>query len=436
MYPVTAPPYWRVERTKRRNQAFRENNLNRVEYADSHFTAASGTTLYAAATFPQKYYGNIFIGDVSGNLVHRDVLNYNDDSVTFVAKRDDAEKSTEFLTSSDAWFRPVNFTLGPDGALYVIDMYRQHIEAPPFIPEDLKTDMDFLKGNQMGRIYRIVPQNAGPYKHISANLKQAPAAKLVELLSNPNQWWRLQAQRMLLERQDKSVVPQLKDLASHHADPRARLHCLFVLEGLNSLDAKTIKRAMSDTHAGIRESAIILAEKFPDCIPDIIRRTGDSSARVVLQATLSLGQFPGSQTIHALASVIEEHAHNYWFRIAVLSSEAGSSLPLLELLTKRGFFSGESAREQSGFLEDFSYIIGLRNLQAEVLDLIKTLNVADIKKETSLQHAGLTGLAAGLKKSGKKIKNGHLLQEALKKMGPGATTEDKVLIEEIFKVIL
>ena len=92
MYNVTSPPYWRVERTKRRNQAFQENHLDQVEYAQGHFTAASGGTVYAGDAFPEKYYGNVFIGDVSGNLVHRDVLTAIADSVTFVAKRDDGGK--------------------------------------------------------------------------------------------------------------------------------------------------------------------------------------------------------------------------------------------------------------------------------------------------------------------------------------------------------
>ncbi|MBS1736102.1 MAG: dehydrogenase, partial [Bacteroidetes bacterium] len=132
MYQITQAPYWRVERTKRRNQSYQENNLDRVEYEDDHFTGACGTAVYGADAFPEKYYGNIFIAEVAGNLVHRDVVGLHADSITYVAKRDETEKNKEFLTSTDPWFRPVNFTVGPDGSLYVIDMYRQHIEGPAF----------------------------------------------------------------------------------------------------------------------------------------------------------------------------------------------------------------------------------------------------------------------------------------------------------------
>ena len=327
MYNVTAPPYWRVERTKRRNKVFQEHHLDRKEYAEGHFTASSGTTIYAGDAFPEKYYGNVFTGDVSGNLVHRDVLTAFADSVVLVAKRDDVEKSREFLTSTDSWFRPVNFTLGPDGALYVIDMYRQHVEGPDFIPEDLKSDMDYFNGNQMGRIYRILPKNAGVHKKTLQNLKNAQTSELVELLSNPNQWWRLQSQRILLERQDKSAVPALKILFARHQDPRVRLHALFALEGLYSLDAKLVEQAMKDSHPGVRESGIILSEKYLECLPQLIERIKDSSARVVFQATLSLGEFSVSQVVPALTNVVEKRGRDPWFRTAVLSSEAGSSYP-------------------------------------------------------------------------------------------------------------
>ena len=302
MYNASSPPYWRVERTKRRNQAFQENNLDQVEYAEGHFTGASGTTIYLGHSFPEKYYGNVFIGDVSGNLVHRDILTAFADSVALVAKRDDVEKSEEFLTSTDPWFRPANFSVGPDGSLYIIDMYRQHIEAPTSVPEDLKSDMDYNNGKDKGRIYRIVPKNAGSYKKVSPDLKNATTEQIVEQLSNPNQWWQLQAQRILLERQDKSVVPALKNLFTRHQDPRVRLHALYALEGLNSLDAIIVEQAMKDVHPGVRENGIMLSEKYPELLPRLIERINDSSACVVFQATLSLGEFPAAQVVPALAS--------------------------------------------------------------------------------------------------------------------------------------
>ena len=435
MYNASSPPYWRVERTKRRNKAFQENHLDQVEYAEGHFTGSSGTTLYLGNMFPEKYYGNVFIGDVSGNLVHRDVLTILSDSVVVVAKRDDTEKNKEFLTSTDPWFRPDNFTVGPDGALYIMDMYRQHIEAPSSVPEDLKRDMDYNNGKDKGRIYRVVPKNAGPYKKMTPGLKNATIEQLVEQLSNAGQWSQLQAQRMLLERQDKSAVAALKNLFNRHNDPRVRLHALYALEGLNSLDAQIVEQAMNDAHPGVRENGVMLSEKYPELLPRLIERINDSSARVAFQATLSLGEFPPAQVVTALARVIEKHGQDSWFRIAVLSSEAGSSLPLLELLVKQDLFFRKTTNEGTAFLDDFSYVIGARNMAGEIFGLVKLLAAGGIKKEQGLQLAGLKGLASGIRKSKNKIKADTMLKEELKIFEGDSSSEIKAVVGEINKLI-
>jgi hypothetical protein len=295
--------------------------------------------------------------------------------------------------------------------------------------------MDYNNGKDKGRIYRIVPKNAGSYKKMSPDLKNATTEQLVEQLSNPSQWWQLQAQRILLERQDKSVVPALKNLFAHHQDPRVRLHALYALEGLNSLDAKIVEQAMKDVHPGVRENGIMLSEKYPELLPQLIERINDSSAHVAFQATLSLGEFPAARVVHALASIIEKHGQDSWFRIAVLSSEAGSSLPLLELLVKRGLFFKEAKEEGTSFLQDFSHIIGARNKEGEIVGLLKVLTAAGIKKEQGLQLAGLTGLASGIKKSENKIKADPMLKEALKNMEADSANEIKVAVGEISKLL-
>jgi putative membrane-bound dehydrogenase-like protein len=300
MFQLTPPPYWRAERTSRRQKQYKEQNLDRVEYAEDHFTGASGGTIYAGDGFPEEYYGNVFTGDVAGNLVHRDVLVALDDSPTFVARRDQAESDREFLASTDSWFRPVNFAYGPDGFLYVIDMYRQHIETPLSIPEDLKEDMDFLNGTELGRIYRIVPENASPRKDGNTNIREMNSAECVALLKHPNRWWRLQAQRMLIERQDLSIINDLKDLLAEGEDARARLHALYTLEVLNSLNSQLVREAMHDRHPGVRQHAARLSEQYSELLPDLLKSANDSSIWVAFQSTLSLGDFSGSQVTDAL----------------------------------------------------------------------------------------------------------------------------------------
>lgn len=398
MFQLTPPPYWRAERTRRRTQQYKEQNLDRVEYAEDHFTGSSGGTIYAGDAFPEEYYGNVFTGDVAGNLVHRDVLFPQEESPAFVAKRAESEQSKEFLASTDSWFRPAGFTVGPDGMLYVVDMYRQHIETPLSIPEDLKEDMDFLRGNQHGRIYRIVPENAGESKQTSFSLKEKTAGELVGLLAHPNRWWRLQAQRLLLERQDSSIVPGVKELFSGHDDPRVRLHALYVLEGLNTLDASLVSQAMKDSHPGVREHGVMLAERYPALLPELLKIVDDPAVRVVFQATLSLGQFSGEKVVGALSKVMEKYGKDSWFQTAVLSSPAGSSVDMLTSLINASFFEVHEPWKVT-FLEDFSYTVGSATRQKEILAYLNLFDGPALKKDDQWKIAGVKGLTKGLEKS-------------------------------------
>jgi putative membrane-bound dehydrogenase-like protein len=398
MYQLTETPYWRQVRTDRRNKEFKENNLDRVEYARDHFTAASGGTIYEGDIFPKEYHGNIFTGDVSGNLVHRDILYPGDTVPYFIAKRAAQETNKEFLQSTDTWFRPASFSIGPDGYLYVIDMYRQHIETPLSIPEDLQKGMDFNAGNTYGRIYRIAPKDAGPYNKVTVNLKNATSAGLVGFLSHPNQWWRIQAQRLLLERQDKSVIPAVKALFSQSEDPRFRLHALYVLEGMNTLDAEIVKKAMKDSSPGVRENAAILSERFPSCLPRLTEMINDSSIRVAFQVALSLGQFTDKAVVSAMAKVVEQRGQSAWFRTAVLSSEAGSSIDLLNELDKNNSFFNAVTPWKSTFLENLSNVIGQRNQKKQIMALLEIISKPSPSKTKDWESACVKGLIKGQEK--------------------------------------
>jgi putative membrane-bound dehydrogenase-like protein len=399
MYQLTDAPYWRAERTRRRNQKFQESHLNRVEYEKDHFTAATGTTFYGGEALGKEYYGNVFIGDAAGSLAHRDILVNVDSAPYVVAKRPEHETKKEFMASTDSWVRPTSFTTGPDGYLYMIDMYRQHIETPLSIPEDLQADMDFNAGNKDGRIYRIAPKNASPYKPVSPNLRNAKSIDLVALLSHQNSWWRLQAQRLLLERQDKSVVPSVKTLFNRSENPITRLHAIYVLEGLNALDAGIVKQAIKDVSAGVRENAAILSERFPECFNELKKMVNDPSKRVVLQASLSLGEFNDKSVVSTFANALEKNGQYPWFRTAVLSSKAGSSIDLLKMLRDNHSFSGSPEPWKLLFVEDFSHIIGARNDKAEIAALSKILSGPSITK-TDVWHSALVkGLTKGAEKS-------------------------------------
>src|SRR6202011_564547 len=183
-----------------------ENKKNFIEQVSGWFTAASGGTLYNGDAFPREYAGNVFTGDVSGNLVHRDLI--RPDGATFLAHR--GEDNVEFLASTDVWFRPCHFANAPDGNLYMMDIYRQVIETPESIPEEIRKKINFYNGDTLGRIYRIVPNHPQRQGDLKPNLGAASSAELVKQLANPNGWHRVTAQRLLLDRQDRSIIPDLK----------------------------------------------------------------------------------------------------------------------------------------------------------------------------------------------------------------------------------
>jgi putative membrane-bound dehydrogenase-like protein len=425
MFQETAPPYWRAERSARRNKAYKESNLNRIEYAEDRFSGASGSTVYNGDAMPKEFYGNIFTADVSGNLVHRDILSPSETSPVLVAKRPENEKDREFIYSTDPWFRPVTFSVGPDGYLYILDYYRQHIETPVSIPDDLKADMDFMAGSDMGRIYRVLPDNS-TYKNVSVNLKDASSIKLLDYLSHTNGWFRTQAQRLLLERQDKSVVPMVNKLFSTSTDPRTRLHSLYVLEGLSSLNASIISKGLQDSSPGVRENALILAERYPETLPLVLKLINDPSKRVALQAALSLGEFKGQRIIPAFVEIIQKQGQNDWFRSAVLSSEAGSSSDLLKALVQQNSFFQNIEPWKLSFLQDLSNVIGARHNKTQFLSYLDIMSLPAMNG-LNLQTSALKGLKLGLNKN-------EALKETAAKLTMNSESEIKASYELLKKL--
>lgn len=394
MFQESATPYWRAERSKRRNAEFQEKKLNRVEYEREHFTGASGGTFYNGDALPASFYGNIFTGEVAGNLVHRDVLSVAHDDVHFTAKRAPEEKDREFIWSKDNWFRPVNFATGPDGYLYVLDYYRQHIETPVSIPDDLKAEMDFYEGSDKGRIYRVMPANGG-YRSASPALSKMSGDSLVQLFAHPNQWYAQQAHRLLVERQDRSVIPALQKMQLDNADPRARLHALYVLEALEALDAGIVKNALADSSLHVREHAVMLAERYPQLLPELLAMVKESPAKLTMQVVLSLGQFSNSQVTHAFVQALGRYGNDKMMQMAVLSSNTGSSPGLLDALLQS---NTDTSKLHDGLIHDLSYIIGARNDKGQVKPFFSLLKHPGMQTGKRLT-AALKGFASGMERA-------------------------------------
>ncbi|PWJ53373.1 putative membrane-bound dehydrogenase-like protein [Dyadobacter jejuensis] len=434
MFQVTPAPYWRAERTRRRNERFQQQGLDRVEYAEDYFTAASGGIVYTGHTFPKAFQGNYFVGDVAGNLVHRDLLVADSLSPVYKAvKRFRKDTNKEFLSSSDPWFRPVSFTVGPDGALYVIDFYRQHVETPESIPDDLKEDMAFKNGENRGRIYKITPVTPASSEQAAYNLGAMSSKLLVGLLSFPNQWQRLQAQRLLLERQDKSIVPTVLALQANATDPLARLHALFVLEGLGALSPAALLAALHDPHPGVREYGAMLAENTPSLTSEVAKMVEDSSVRVAYQATLSLGGSQGPNITEAMRKVLIKRGQDPWLRMAVLSGHTAQSTVLLDSLKYHSAYFDSTTADRIQFIEDFAFIQGAKNKDR---DLVKML---DCLADTTLPHyqtwtkSLISGLVHGRKYQSDNNRLGPLTKERLSQLALKSDDPSKELLDALLK---
>jgi putative membrane-bound dehydrogenase-like protein len=295
-------------------------NITTAAFHAGYITSACGITIYDGAALPYNYRGNSFTCEPAGNLVHRDVLSPN--GVTFIAKR--AYPTNEFLASPDNWFRPVNLANGPDGALYVCDMYRKTIEHPEYLPEATRKVTDFESGKTMGRIYRIVRESKVQSPKSKVDLSKFSAKQLVAEFNNPNIWWRMTAQRLLLERQDKKAVPYLKSLCTKGEAPESRVHALRTLEALAALTEEEIKTAMHDKNPAVREHAIELAEPRLSTssvlATELVPLAFDPDARVRFQCALSLGEVNDISVVRPLAKIALQNLDDKWTRVAVLTA--------------------------------------------------------------------------------------------------------------------
>jgi putative membrane-bound dehydrogenase-like protein len=297
----------------------RQVQLFKLSGPPNRVTSACGIGVYRDDLLGQKYQGDVFTCEPVNLVVTR--LKPTPKGSTFSGRRAEDEQQSEFLASTDNWFRPVQARTGPDGALWVVDMYRYVIEHPRWIPpEDLK-NLDVRAGHDRGRIYRVRP--ADGWLRLAPRLDKLDAAGLVAALDNPNGTVRDLATQMLLWRDDKSAAPALEKMAMEGTRPEARLHALCALDGLGKLSADVIRKALGDQQAGVRRGAARLSEKFladrPEVGAAVAKLTEDADAQVRLQVAYSLGAWRDPRAGQALAALALKYADDRHLVAAVMS---------------------------------------------------------------------------------------------------------------------
>jgi mono/diheme cytochrome c family protein/glucose/arabinose dehydrogenase len=303
---------WPVRVNPGVNRGYQPDTL-RADGTLFKFTAACGTCIYRGELFPAEFSGNAFVCEPSANVVRRNVLTDKDGVVT----AQNAYDKAEFLASTDELFRPVNLLTGPDGGLYVVDMYHGIIQHRVFLTSYLRAQAE-SRGLQnvtnRGRIWRVGPSDKSPATpRPRPALTRATSAELAATLAHPNGWWRDTAQRLLIDRNDAQIVPALENLARTSASALGRLHALWTLEGLSCLSEVTVRAALADTHSKVRAAAVRLAEPFAKTgstnspmRATLLGLARDPSADVRIQLALSLGELGADPAIAATLAALAQ----------------------------------------------------------------------------------------------------------------------------------
>jgi putative membrane-bound dehydrogenase-like protein len=376
-------------------------------------TSACGITAYQGGAFPGKFNHDItFVCEPVSNLIHADRL--KDNGASFIASR--VLEHQEFLASTDAWFRPVNMYIGPDGALYVVDYYREIIEHPEWMSKSEIESGKLYNGRDKGRIYRISMTDATPASWSShLNLNDSSDKQLVEKLSSPNIWWRRNAQRLLIDRNHNQVVPALVQMAQNKQSSLGRLHALWTLEGLNKLTPDLIIQALQDPEPGVRENAIKLAElhlsESPELIPKLIALKEDDNAKVRYQLLCTLGFVNTSEAGKTIQELLFKDIDDKWVQVAALSAPSQST-DLLESVLKK---FNPSVPAYASLVTRLGTIIGATKDSKTIHSFVKKALEINADTTKSWKASLLEGIAKGLKNR--------------KRVPQGLISETKLLID-------
>ncbi|WP_114783006.1 PVC-type heme-binding CxxCH protein [Botryobacter ruber] len=273
------------------------------------FTAAAGHNLYTARNYPKSYWNKVgFVCEPTGRVLHKAVL-----------ERDGAgykeKNGFNLLASADEWFSPVHAEVGPDGAVWVADWYNFIIQHNP-TPRGFQNGkgnayINPLRDSGHGRIYRVVYKGAKPYKPMQLSASNTEA--LLEALKNDNMFWRTTAQRLIVENQNKAVIPGLYNLINNQSVDEIGLnspavHALWTLHGLGQLDGsneealEVVTRALNHPAAGVRKNAVQVLPRNQRSLNSILKANlmKDPDLKTRMAAVLAVADMPASAEVGKL----------------------------------------------------------------------------------------------------------------------------------------
>ncbi len=357
---------WPVRVTPGINRGYRPEMLRDGRLKE--FTAACGWHVYHGDLLPELQ-GNVFVAEPAAHFVRRAVITPADGTV----KGRNAYPEKEFIASTDERFRPVNFATGPDGALYVVDLYRgvlQHRISLTSYLRKQSEDRKLAQPQHLGRIYRVVPDKAAAAKRGSEPVPRT-SDDWVARLSHPNGWWRETAQRVLVERRDAAAVPAIRRIAESDGLADGRVRALWTLDGVGALSGDTVRKALAAGDPVVRAHAVRLSERFlggggeesESFRKAVLALAQDGATPAVqLQAVLSLGGSKEAALEAELADIVRRHSRSAFLRDALFSGLADRELTLLVRLAGEAAWSADDAEANRMFTGLARGILGAREL--------------------------------------------------------------------------
>ncbi|RBP38535.1 putative membrane-bound dehydrogenase-like protein [Roseimicrobium gellanilyticum] len=412
VFRISPDEPWRIIRTRWRVAGVVKGAVEGGGRVSGYFTGATGTTVYRGDAYGPEFVNNTFSGDAGGQLVHRKII--SPDGVSVKGARPADEQGYEFLASKDTWVRTVNFANAPDGHLYICDMYREVIEHPWSIPDEIKKHIDLNSGNDRGRIYRLIKNGQNPKK--VAPLAEVSLQDLVNTLESPNGWHRDCASRLIYERNEKAAVPLLDSLIRKTSNPLAKLHVLGCLDGFKALTDEHLVIALKDSNEHVRARAVMLAAirtngKIPSPVlwKSLEPLVKDASPRVRLHLAFLLGGMDdGSKDgiepflskpvdrpnpHYAALQLAEVSADDEYITSAILAAPPQRALRLLE-----NIISTRSAPLQGKFAADLIRIIGSAGDPTANSYVLKLLSASNAPAAS--RNLWISSYTQGLKRAG------------------------------------
>ena len=359
---------WPVHATPGVNRGYQEGRLT-DEYKLTKYDSACGPAVYRDTLFGDTFEGNVFVCETVGNLVSRFVIEEDGNgSIRAVP----AYEQAEFLASTDERFRPVNTISGPDGALYIVDMYRGIIQHRMFVTSFLRKQIKargLEKPLGLGRIWRVVPDN-NPTRVIP-NLSTLTQLELVSYIQHPNGSVRDMAQRLLVESAEPQpeVISVLEKIAATAELDRDRIKALWTLRGMGRLSKKLVVSSLKDSHPIVRTHAIRLSEPWVNeksIFRKVTALAADSNVFVKRQVALTVGLNETPEATFFLLSQLGK-VEQKKYRSAAIASLMGKEAEALQLLGSSSTFSQDTLLARKTLQSIVNLLLAEKNTDTNTL---------------------------------------------------------------------